>query len=265
MKLLPLLVFTTFCIIFIGCNKKQRIVKQIENQLFFIDAKDTLLLGVNSLNDDLFQSNSNTMFTNNINDETICKEIDGSCESGGTIDVCESHHHKFEDIFGVYIDEKMLNDLSFKNEKISAGHINLVYIYPVIKRYNYQCSELKQIYITNYVNAWYQEFPPLDLNPELVDSIIRIDKNVINIYSKNGIIRFIQYPKIKIQSGEKVSDKNSNTYIKLDDAITNFNFFVDSLGYIYPQDFTEIYLRELTTKLYNLKNKTKYKTSDIIH
>jgi hypothetical protein len=264
MKYLSLFVFTTYCILLCSCKEKQRSVKQVENQLFFIDAKDTLLLGVNSLNDDLFQSNTNTIFKNNIDYQTICKEIDNICEGGGTVDVCGSHHHRFEDIFGVYINEKMLNDLSFKHEKPSAGHINLVYIYPVKKRYNYQCSELKQIYIANYINAWYQEFPPLDLNPGLVDSITRIDKSTINIYSEKGIIKFIQYPKIKIYLGQNETSDNSNTYIKVDESITNFNFSVDSLDYVYPQDFTEIYLRELTTKLYNIKNKTNYKTSDII-
>jgi hypothetical protein len=124
-----------------------------------------------------------------------------------------------------------------------------------MKRYNFQCSELVGIKLAKYITPWYQEIPPLDLNPATIDSIQKIDQNTISIFSNNESLKFSTQPYIRI-------DDSEDYYIRLDDSITEFNFNIETTFYYYPQDFTEAYLRELTTRLINMKNRTNYKTSD---
>jgi hypothetical protein len=93
-----------------------------------------------------------------------------------------------------------------------------------------------------------------------------VDKsNFLGENDKKDTLRFTTFPTIRIE----LSDNNlrcfqlSTDYIKLADEFleaVNFTLPANTL----PQDITELYMREIATRLVNAKFKISFKTNEII-
>jgi hypothetical protein len=131
MKTLICYLFVIIIILIIGCKQKQYTIREVGEHIYFVDGSDSVLIGMNSIKKDLFKDETSNLLFKNNNVDSNCKEINNSgiCERGGRVDVCESHHHNYEEIFGIYVNKKMLDSLSYKKAP-STYYIDIIYIYP---------------------------------------------------------------------------------------------------------------------------------------
>lgn len=227
------------------------------NQSLIIHNTDSVILGVNTLKKDLFKGLGIEFFPKN------------QYQEGGPprpIDV----YNEFE---GIYINQKLFDCFEKRNGhtiKIS-NTFDVVYIYPEESRYNFFFNQKTNYRVFHYLGCLYQTASPQQNLPYYVQSIFQKDNNCLLFTYKDrssfvdqGVdlgkvdsITFSTFPEIKIDfsnSNLKLWQR-SNRYIKLsEDILKDMNLKISYLSS--PQDITELYIREIVTKIVNLKNNT---------
>jgi hypothetical protein len=228
---------------------------------YFVNSKDTINLGMNCFEKDLFLGLNTELFPNIQNEKQFPEQIG-----------------VYDEIEGIYINSRLFDHFELEHSRINKkdNDFDILFIYPEISRYNFQFSEILSYRIFDYSGFLYQEPSARQNLPYYVQNISIINNNQLLITyidkssymsDKNKIdtLIFSTYPHIKFEFSDKdlMSLQQSTEYIKLSEEVLeemNFSIPANSL----PQDVTELYLTEVVTRLVNLKFDTKFKTNEII-
>lgn len=259
------LISSTF---FCSCNQNfnNQILLEEGDHCFFIENNDSIKFGNINLKENLFQNSDTSLFPNiqeDLNNQLI--------ESNILIDTIQ----------GIYINKSLFDCFEMRDGKIIKinNAFDIVFLYPELSRYNYQVSRLTNYKVVSYFGFMFVEPSPRQNLPMVVHSVNKINDNELSIiYNEKTSLFDDSYvlDTISLKLFPKIQMKYSNTnlqsfqlhgdsseYIKLkDEFISGINIPIPD--YTFPQDVTELYLREIITKVLNLKYKTNFKTEEII-